>query len=326
MKIVFINEFIRNLKNKKKFLFNLILPIVAVIFAVTINYIIKPSIKIGVISNSEISRAFIEDCNKIEGVKALYDSNKTYNSDIILGKYDVIIDIKNDNEVKVISRDKKSKQYIKEIMEEYINCGDVNLFKEFLEASSKEQLSLEDRTICFMFIIICVMATLFCNNIVKDSKNGIIKRISISNYSIKKYLLGTFLFYFSYILVQCIVTTFIIKILPININMSFSKLILISLLMSIISSSIGYILVIICNNEIASSMIASSVTVILSLLGGAFLPISKMPDMLVKLSDLSTVKWLMNINDLRSVIAIIILSIILIIIATIIGNRRFRTI
>lgn len=50
--IVIKNEFIRSLRYKKKLLLGLLIPVISIIAAISINSFMKPTINIGVINNS----------------------------------------------------------------------------------------------------------------------------------------------------------------------------------------------------------------------------------------------------------------------------------
>lgn len=313
--IILKNEFIRSLKNKPKIVLNLLIPVICIILSTVINYISEPNMKINVVGKENISSEnFIKEGNKIKGITIERGDSDYIKTNVILGNYEFVIDFINNEKVNVISNDKSIKNYI--------STGEISELKAYLSSKTDNKISLKDRTLSLMFIILSISSVLFSCNLIKDKDEGLLRRFILASNKYSGYVLGIYLFNLLFQIIIITVSTLIIGILPISLDMSIISFYFCELVVGLVCSTLGIFTASICLSELSASSFISSITVILSILGGAFLPLEKMPDELVNISDFILVKWIMDINYLN-LIYILILIVVLLVLSLKISRRKF---
>ena len=330
------NEFIRSLKYKKKLVLTLLIPVIAVIAAMSINIIMKPSINIGVIDegSGNVYEKFKEKSEPIKGLTIQYANKESINTDMILAKYAAVIQFNKDESFSVISLDSNFKENIEQIMKSYFANGELQGFEDDLSKMQSESMTVAQRGGGFVLLTLIITCTLAACNLIKDQEDGTLKRFSISPYKPMVYILGTFLYNLLNTIVQIIVSVIILTVLPIDIGISGLQLLVIGLTIAIIASSLSCLIVNLCKTELQASIIASVVSLIMSLLGGTFLPLAKMPTILKYVSNVTITKWLVmfiekiqhgvvNIAVFTPIGAILGLSILMIIVSCKLGERKF---
>lgn len=334
--IVIKNEFIRSLRYKKKLVLGLLIPVISIIVAMAINSFMKPSINIGVINNSTeaIYEEFKAEATAIDGLKVSEANVESANTDMILAKYSAIIQFNKDESFEVSSLDNKVNVNIEKIMDEYFIDGELNGFKDVLLTLESENMTVAERAGCFILLTLIISCTLSACNLIKDNDDGTLKRFSLSPNKIGVYIIGVYLYNLLNTIIQVIISVSILIALPIEIGISGIELLVIGLVIAIIASSLSTFIVILCKSELQASVISSVVALIMSLLGGAFLPLDKMPTALQYISNITITKWLVvfieniqlggvNINILMIMMVILVVSIFMIVFSCSFGKRKF---
>lgn len=288
------NEFVRSLKYKKKLVLTVLIPVIAVIVALGINSLMKPSINIGVIDNGsgKIYETFKEKAISIKGLTIKKANEDSINTDMILAKYFAVIQFNKDESFQVICLDNKVKDNMEQIMKGYFTNGKLHGFEDTLSKMQRESMTVAQRGGGYILLTLIITCTLSACNLIKDRDDGTIKRFSASPYKLIIYILGTFLYNLISTIVQIIISVIILTILPIDIGISGLQLFIIGLTIAIIASSLSCLIVNLCRTELQASLIASVVSLTMSLLGGSFLPLSKMPTVLKYASNVTVTKWL----------------------------------
>lgn len=329
--LVLKNEFIRSLKNKKKLIITLIFTIITIIFSVGVNSIMKPTISLGIIDKS-INNNFKEKAEEIEGVKVREANENEINSEMIMGKYLAVIEFKEDNAFTVKSLDSSFKNLIEKTVDGYISTGEINGLKEVLEKTEEESLTTLERCVGFITLTLMITSTINLCNLLKDKDDGILKRFNISPRKKFEYLLGLYLYNLLFSWVQIFISVQVLSLLKINIGVR--NFLILGSIISLVASSFGLLIVCLLNDELKASLISASISMLIALVGGAFIPISKMPDALQKLSNGSVMKWLIDLGKLMEnnfkfnieitpIIIICVISIASILISIKIGIRKF---
>lgn len=291
--LVIKNEFIRSFRYKKKFVLTLIIPILSVILAMGVNSIMKPTINIGIINNEsiEIVEKIITDSSNIKGLKVKNASQESINTDLISAKYMAIIKFE-DNDLEVISLDNNIKNQVQEAVDNYLNTASLALFADMLTQMENESLSAGQRGVGFVLLTLIVTSTISTCNILKDKAEGVVKRFKLSKFKPRSYILGVYLFNILLTVSQILISTVIMKLFNISIGISSIQFLFIGILIAIVSSTIASIIVSLTNTELQASLLASAFAMIISLFGGAFIQIEKMPNLIQYLSNLSITKWI----------------------------------
>lgn len=328
------NELIRSLKNKKKLLLMIIVPLISIICALGINDFMKPSLNIGVIDNSNTAENFKEKVESVGGIKVNIANKDTINTDMILAKYAVVIEFDNKGNYEVKCLDSSMKSIIEGSVKEVLVDGSGLRLNGIIKDIKKNSIDYAERGAAFIFLTLMISSIIVACNMLKDNKAGLIKRYTISPNKIESYVLGNYIYNLFSASFQVIVSILIIYILNINIGISLMNFIIIGILISVITTSIATLIAVLSSSELQASLLASSIALITSLLGGAFLPLDKMPDAIKFISNLSITKWIMEIsksieggmgynNNFTIIILLVFISIIMIIIAIKISRERF---
>lgn len=329
------NEFIRSLKSKKKLVLTFLLPLLSIIIAIFINNMMKPSINIGVIENEYTNRQAEEKISSVAGVKVSKINEESINTDMILAKYLGVIKFKENNKFEVYCLDKNMKTFIEEALSEVINNGKVNKIEDLLSTLDEFGLSASQRANGFILITLIITCTMSATIILKDKEDKILLRYVITPNKLSSYILGNCIHNTINTIMQIAISAVFVYLLKIDIGISMSQFIIIGVVIAIISTSIATLVTVMSNSELKASLLASSIALIMALLGGGFLPIEKMPNMLKFISNISITRWIIDLTSLMEngvnyrdsfiIIAFIILiSIIGVIISVKIGEKKFR--
>lgn len=330
------NEFRRSRKNKKKLLITLIIPVMAVIFAMGVNILMKPSINIGIINeeNSILGRDFETRVSSIRGIKIIKAERATINTDMIMAKYASVIEFKQKDNVDVLCIDSELQSTIKDIVNNYIKTGSVQGLTEILNRMKEESMTVAQRSVGFILLTLIITCTIAACNIIKDKEEGTLRRYSLTPNAPSAYILGTFLFNLIITLFQIVISATVIYLFRLDIGLSIYKFLFIGFIIAITASSIATLMVNLVKTELKASLIASSFGMLASLLGGAFLPLDKMPNGIKFLSNLSITKWLIlftgSLNSgiavskvITSILVILVMSIVFIFCSIIFGKKSF---
>ncbi|MGL5415125.1 MAG: ABC transporter permease [Clostridium sp.] len=321
-------EFMRNLKSKKKLIFMSVVPLLTIIVAIGINTLMKPSINLGVIGESEIAKDFVNRVSNIDGVKINQGNRNSINTDMILAKYVAIIDFQNEDNIKVYSLDKS----IKETIEKSID--NTMIIESLVSTLEENTLNTEERSSGFIFTAMMISSILVSCTMLKDREDGVLTRYILSGNGVSNYIMGNFIYNLISSSVQVILSIILIYILKFNIGDFTGEFLIVLLLIVLISASLSTLIAVTSNNELQGSLIALTLALIISLFGGAFLPLDKMPDLLKIVSNLSVSKWIIELvgnfnngifvgRNLVIIIGIIVFSTGTLGISVVFGKKKF---
>lgn len=291
------NEFIRSLKDKKKLVLMILVPLISIIVAMGANSLMKPSIKIGIIENDYSPKDFNNNIETLEEIKVLKANKETINTDMILAKYLGVIEFKENNEFEVYCLDKNMELDLRNSINEVIEKGETNKLQGLLNLLEEGTLSVAQRGSGFIFITLIITCTLSSIVLLKDKKDRVLERYYTSPNKLSSYILGNYIYNTISSIFQVVISILLIYLLKINTGIYIYEFIIIGIIIAIASSSIALLITVISNGELQASLLASSIALIIALFGGAFLPIEKMPDTLKVISNLSITKWIIDFVD-----------------------------
>lgn len=329
------NEYLRSLKSKKKLCLMFLLPLIAIVLAVGTNNLMKPSINIGIIENEHSHKGFKEKINNINRVKASFANKETINTDMILAKYLGVIEFKEDNKYKVHCLDKSAKVNIESAISEIIINGKTEKMENIISTLEKGSLSAAERSSGFILITLIMTCTISASAMLKDKENRILTRYAVSPNKLYSYVLGSYIYNIINTVFQVIISALLIYLLKIDIGVSVNQFIIIGAIISTVSSSIAALVTLLSKSELQASLLGSSMALLMALLGGAFLPVEKMPDLLKFISNISVTKWIIEITSfmengvvsfysLTLIMFVLSISIGMLIISLILGEKRLR--
>ncbi|CEP50536.1 integral membrane protein [[Clostridium] sordellii] len=329
------NEFIRSLKNKKKLVLTLLLPLLSIIVAIGINNMMKPSINIGIIENQYVNKEAKVKMNGVDRVNLSRANKNTINTDMILAKYLGVVEFKKGNDFKVYCLDTNMKIEIEKAVSEVINSGNVDKAKGLLSILDEGSLSTSQRGSGFIFITLIITCTMSASIMLKDKEDRILIRYLTTPNKLSRYILGNYIYNLINTIIQILVSSVFIYILKIDMGITISQFIVLGSITAIIASSISILFTVISNSELQASLLASSIALVMALFAGAFLPIEKMPNILKLISNISPIKWIIGLtssmekgivygNNLAVIILIIILSSVIVFISSKVGEKKLK--
>lgn len=329
------NEFIRSLKNKKKLVLTLLLPLLSIIVAIGINNMMKPSINIGIIENQYVNKEAKVKMNGVDRVNLSRANKNTINTDMILAKYLGVVEFKKGNDFKVYCLDTNMKIEIEKAVSEVINSGNVDKAKGLLSILDEGSLSASQRGSVFIFITLIITCTMSASIMLKDKEDRILIRYLTTPNKLSRYILGNYIYNLINTIIQILVSSVFIYILKIDTGITISQFIVLGSITAIIASSISILFTVISNSELQASLLASSIGLVMALFAGAFLPIEKMPNILKLISNISPIKWIIGLtssmekgivygNNLAVIILIIILSSVIVFISSKVGEKKLK--
>lgn len=298
----FNNNLKRNMNKKLVFLVTILFPIIVVILGILANYISKPSFNIGILNDYKTEQLLRESEKRIydnivmalkntQGINVDTAELKTVKTDIITGKYSVVIHF-NKSDFKLYSvKDKNTNAILKYLIERYKKDPTPIDISEL----QKNTLGVIQRIIAFIVLFLMITSTVTASMIIKDKNSGIFTRVLYSPQNIKGYVLGNMLYNFTITYFQYLVSISIIKLFNIDIGMDYIGLICLGILVSALATSFGTFVSSLFNKEMYANLFSTCIALIVSLIGGSFIPIEKMPTMLQNISVISPIRWFISL-------------------------------
>ncbi|HGS9218898.1 TPA: ABC transporter permease, partial [Clostridioides difficile] len=155
-------------------------------------------------------------------------------------------------------------------------------------------LGVLQRIIAFIVLFLMITSTVTASMIIKDKNSGTFTRVLYSPQNIRGYVLGNMLYNFTITYFQYIVSISIIKLFNIDIGMDYIDLILMGVWISALATSFGTFVSSLFNKEMHANLFSTCISLILSLIGGSFISVEKMPTMLQKISIISPTQWFIS--------------------------------
>lgn len=298
--LVFKKEWTKNKKHPVQLLLTLLLPIITTCLVILFSSQMKPSIHLGLISesyHSDIIKNLKEQSLSIPRLTLTsVDADSLY-SDLMTSKYAAIIKLKADNTFEAFSLDAGLRDRLNALLNHPTNLGELPILSNLLENQSEASLSTASRSMSFIFLVMIITATLLAVSIHREKADGLLTRYGLSPHHALSYVSGFFLYNLGMTLLQTSVIASLIFVFKLPLDISLPSFILIGGLISFSSSTLAFLIVGLTSNELSASTLASSIGLLLSLLGGAFLPLTKMPSGFQFISKFTFTRWLIEATD-----------------------------
>ncbi|MGL5353455.1 MAG: ABC transporter permease, partial [Clostridium sp.] len=239
-----------------------------------------------------------------------------------------------DNIMKVNSLDSNLKENIEVVMKEYFKNGQLRGFEETLSKIEKENMTVAQRSGGFILLTLIVTCTMSACNLIKDKEEGTLKRFYVSPSKASRYIIGTYLYNLINTITQILIAVIVLMIFKLDIGITSMQLFMVGCVTAVIATSLSALIVCLSENELQASIVASVIALIMSLLGGSFLPLDKMPTLLKYISNFTITKWLIvfieklqngliNLEILTPIAIMLSLSIVMIISSCKLGKKKF---
>ena len=271
--LVMKNNLKRNLFKKSTYIIMFLLPIMIAVIGMITSGISQSSIRVGIIADDVVFRDVQVRLDKYENIDYELADTRTIHTDRIMNKYHFVLNYldKSDSEG---------------ILNEIENLAASGLDK------NANKLSQTQRMVSMLMTVYMIIAAVYATKIISDKNNGTFQRFAYSGNSRKKYALGYVISTGLIVLVQITVAFVILKAFDKEFALTMFKSAEIIATITMITTVYGVTIAFLSKKDMNANICASSIAVILSLLGGTFVSVSEMPSFLQILSIINPIRWI----------------------------------
>lgn len=260
------------LKKSTYFLLALVPLAIAVLGSFSLSFSQK-NIRVGILSG-RYEQGVKEFLNSRDEILYENANRATIRTDCIMGKYEYVIDCNKQNVTKDLRK-----------IESICKSGDFG---------KTNDLSESERMLAALLTVYMVIATIYATKVIKDKEMGVLERFYYSGNSKRNFYLGYVGSVGVMILLQISIAFAVFYIVKPSLLSYTPVTIIISILgISVFTTAYGVFFSRICKTEMAANLMASSAAIVLSLLGGTFVAVERMPAFLQAISVISPVRWLL---------------------------------
>jgi hypothetical protein len=273
--LVIVNNFRRNLNHKIVFVFSFLFPFILCLAAGWVNQLDRPVIRVGVISEENVSRGVIAKLLNISEFTYMKAMKESSNSDLITGKYQIILDYSPSGSrcIPLIY----SVQNLKKITGE------------------KETLTKTERAVSYLMTLFLITAVVQGSGVIKDKQTGTLERYCYSMKRKKSYYMGFFLHNLIITFIQGTAAMLIMRGIDKEWGLSAGKSILTAAVIALVSVIFASVICVVSKKDMNANLTASSLSVVLSLLGGTFVAVENMPKLFQVMSVISPIRWIIEL-------------------------------
>lgn len=287
---VLINNLKRSWNHKGLLIITFILPVVLCLILGLIPFG-KASWRIGILvpEGAEAAgerEALYKNLAQLEGIKYEEARPKTLHTDLITGKYHMVVDFRHEDEKKPFAIITYRNEAKKLALEESILKG---------VRSKEEGLSLTERAMAFLQTLFIIFSTIHASALIRDKQNGTLTRYRFAKKNQAGYHLGFFIYTFIITHFQLLLSLVSLSIFEKGFSLTLMEALVIPLLMTLNAAVIALLICSSSNSEVSANVTSSSLAAIMSLLGGTFISIEAMPPLLRLLSALSPNRWIVEL-------------------------------
>ncbi|SEW42525.1 ABC transporter permease [[Clostridium] fimetarium] len=271
--LVMKNNLKRNLFKKSTYIIMFLLPIMIAVIGMITSGISQSSIRVGIIADEVVFRDVQARLDKYENIDYEPADVRTIHTDRIMNKYHFVLNYldKSDSEG---------------ILNEIENLAASGLDK------NANKLSQTQRMVSMLMTVYMIIAAVYATKIISDKNNGTFQRFAYSGNSRKKYAFGYVISTGLIVLVQITVAFVILKTFDKEFALTMFKSAEIIATITMITTVYGVTIAFRSKKDMNANICASSIAVIMSLLGGTFVSVSEMPSFLQILSIINPIRWI----------------------------------
>lgn len=277
--LVMKNNLKRTFATRYTYVVMILIPVVISFLGTISNSFTGSSIRVGVISNAK-------EFGEVEGVLSVHSriecemaDKDSKHTDLITGKYQYLIDVTGKG-MDAASPDIKER--ISTIIAEAKQKNE----------SEVDGLSQTERILALLLTAYMMIATIYATTMIRDKKNQTIERFCIAGFTKNAYGHGYMASTALIILCQLSLAVFILAVFNRSFDVTLVSAVKTILFMTVVASVFGVSVASLLKSELNANISASSIVIILSLLGGTFVSIDQMPELLQRISVISPIRWL----------------------------------
>lgn len=271
--LVMKNNLKRVVVNRYTYIIMVLIPLLLTIASLIGNGIQQKTIRVGILHPTNEIVTQLEQYSRVQ-----YETTdaKTAKTNLIMGQYQYLID----------GEEKEELQGILAEIENMQNELDATVSKVTATKSG-------ERFIAMLLTAYFVIATVYTSKFIQDREQGMLLRVQAAGVKKRTYLLGYALSTGIISVIQIGIAMFGFSLFSKDFRIEVGKMVMMIVIMSIIVTiyAIGHALF--CKREMTANIMASSIAVVLSILGGTFVAVEQMPRILQTLSIISPIRWVM---------------------------------
>lgn len=297
--LIITNRFKRAIYKKRTFLMTLLLPIIAVILGSLANTLSTPQLNIAV--GSDFSRneamALAQKLTVVEGVNSRYLDSTNYKTDLIMGAYDIALKLHSDGSIdywtiRKSEEEPKIRQLIHDVQ---IHPKQTFTIADYLDV---HPLSSIEKILSFMMLMLLITCTVNSSFIIYDKQLGLYERVKSSPMPMSIYVAGNIIYNFLMTYAQIILAMMVVYLIGVHMNIKFSHMLFIGLLMSLVTTSFGTMMAVLFDEELHANLFSSVVALLFSLFGGTFIAFDEMPHLMKSISIISPTRWFIEMAEI----------------------------
>ena len=263
---------------KFTYLVMVLIPVAVSFISVASNAASSADIRVGIICEEDEFEEIAENLGSYMGIQCERADASTKHTDVITGKYQYLIDAKEDTESEVMDA-----------------IGEIVNISRMKETDGLKSNTGTERKFALLLTAYMMIASLYASRMIRDKKIGTVERYCLAGYKKSKYSFGYMASTGIVILCQLSLAVGIMSIWDKSFIVSAGEAVEMILFMAVVASAFGVVVASILKSELHANILASSTIAILSLLGGTFVPVEQMPEALQFLSVISPIRWLQMI-------------------------------
>lgn len=291
------SNFKRKMTKKASFIITLLSPIFVVILGIAANIVSKPSFTIGIVASKSTSKIeqMVEVLKATTGIEMEKADPTTIKTDVITGRYSAVVEFSNDSFQISSVKDQQTIDTLSHVIETYLERPK----PVDIETIFGTSLKAAQRICVFIILFLMITATINASLITKDKNNGTLRRIKFSPCSAASYVAGNMLFNFTITYFQFLIAISVIELFHLNTGISYVNYLVMGIWITLFATAFGTCMASIFKQEMQVNLFATSIAIILSLIGGTFITLDKMPVMLQRISVISPIRWFIdNVNGM----------------------------
>lgn len=298
--LVIKNNFKRAFQHKVLFGITLLLPVLICLIAGIIK-IGEPSVRVGILVEdinllkSESNQELFDILDRSKGIKYAIAEEESFHTDLISGKFQVVLDYRDSDAIsdfQLISYQNEGKrEAIKAVFTEaFMKQAGIDLSGLKIQA-----LTTTERSFALILTLFMIFSTIYASVFILDKQNGTYSRYRFAQKNKNGYVFGYILYNFIITFVSLLLCISVLMTVQKGFHISLAKGLIMSIIIAVIATTFSTSICFISKSEMQANITSSSLTALMSLLGGTFIAVESMPRLLQLISYASPIRWVVEL-------------------------------
>jgi len=296
--LVIKNNLKRSYNNRILFILMFVLPIILIVLGSFVNQINTVSMRVGILvgNDKSINTQLFHVLDQSKGIQySLADKNHV-NTDLITGRYHFVLDFRESEgmtDFEILSYTSSLNTEIKDLLR---TTFDTRVPIDLSDGQGNSMTSAQRMT-AFLLTLLMITSTLNASNLIKDKSTGTLKRFCYAPTTTASYVGGNIMYNMILAICQIVFSVLFMKLFHLPYELKTSNILILGLIIISVATAYGTFISIISSSEMKANITASSITVLLAIMGGTFVPVDHMPKILKTISVVSPVRWIIEITQ-----------------------------